>query len=202
MCPFFMEELYHFSCSSFLLESPFFVLYFLVLCVHDVLLCLPLQLDLLFTSSMMFFLCYVLHENAAVVMQTDLSLLHFLFLLDFGERISCVVSITLVSLFSVSLSPMGYHPPPAFTDDSLLKFLWVWIFLGFNFFVFSVLFLWDRITILPCQQRMRCIGFNSDTNSSSNRPILTMIRIFHLFQNSVLLGKCRPNVETMVPPHL
>lgn len=83
-----MEEMCSFSYTPFLLASPFFVLYFLVLSVHDVLLCLSLQLDQLFTSCMIF--SHVLHKNAAFVVQADLSLLHFLFLLDFGARISCV----------------------------------------------------------------------------------------------------------------
>lgn len=115
-----MEKLCHLSYSSFLF-------WFSIFC---------------FCVFMMFFwIClwvifsHVLHKNAAVVVQTDLSLLHFVFVLDFGIRIFFVLWYCLVSLFSVSLSPRGCHPPAAFTHDSLLEFLWG--FLWYSLYPFS-----------------------------------------------------------------
>lgn len=122
-----------------------FVLYFLVLSVHGVLLCLSLQLDIFFTPA--WFFSHVLHKNAAVVMQTNLALLHFLFLLDYGARISCAVSI--------AWSPFVWSACHS-SDITHLLHLMIVLFLsscGISFWVFSVVFLWDTITILPYQQR-------------------------------------------------
>lgn len=72
------------------------VFYFLFLCVHDVLLSLPLS-DF----------SHVLHKNAAVVVQTDLSLLHFVFVLNFGIRIFLCCD-TVWSPFFLSACHLGY----------------------------------------------------------------------------------------------
>lgn len=121
--------------------------------------CLSLQLDLLFTPCMTF--SHVLQKNATVVVQTDLSLPRFLFLLHFGARISCG--------FSIAWSPFFLSAGHLWDITHLLHLLMI-LFSNscgtFFFWVFCVLFVWNTIAIIPCQQRMECIGFNSESKSS------------------------------------
>lgn len=85
-----------------------FLFYIFCSYVFTIFLCLSLQLDLLFNPCMTF--SHVLHKNATDVVQTDLSLPHFLFLLNFGARISCGFSITWSPFFFCQLVTPGISP--------------------------------------------------------------------------------------------
>lgn len=141
---------------------------------------------------------HVLHKNAAVV-QAGLSLLHFFFLLNFGAWIPCVVSIAWSPFFWSACHPWDiihllHLLILLFLNSCEIFFLDVLCTssLGYNYNSSLSAKKWGALVLI-----VRLIHHHH-----GKRPTLTMIRIFHLFQSSVSLGKCRPNAESTMPSHL